>query len=145
MKYTKEEQAVNRKKWIAALRSGKYKQGYGRLNIGNEFCCLGVACELAYFEGVVTKQEDNYSYYYCYNKSFNTLPESVIDWLGIITESGRLKEKIEIKNPNDTLESLWSLVDVNDSIKFTFNDIADLIEQEKVEFINTESYKNTKI
>lgn len=30
------------KKWLTALRSGKYKQGYGRLYDGNGYCCLGV-------------------------------------------------------------------------------------------------------
>lgn len=29
-------------KWIKALRSGKYKQGSGRLKKGNTYCCLGV-------------------------------------------------------------------------------------------------------
>lgn len=29
--------------WVAALRSGEYKQGRARLqNVDNEFCCLGV-------------------------------------------------------------------------------------------------------
>ena len=32
--------------WIAALRSGAYQQGRGRLRAGNEFCCLGVLCDL---------------------------------------------------------------------------------------------------
>ena len=36
-------------KWIAALRSGEYKQGKNRLhsNEDNSFCCLGVLCEVA--------------------------------------------------------------------------------------------------
>lgn len=33
-------------KWIEALRSGSYKQGSTRLNKGDEFCCLGVLCEV---------------------------------------------------------------------------------------------------
>jgi hypothetical protein len=39
-------------KWIAALRSGEYKQGTNGnlLNpITNEYCCLGVACRVAGF------------------------------------------------------------------------------------------------
>jgi len=34
-----------KKKWVAALRSGKYKQGIGSLYDANEdtYCCLGVA------------------------------------------------------------------------------------------------------
>jgi hypothetical protein len=33
-------------KWIAALRSGKYKQARGIMKNADGFCCLGVACEL---------------------------------------------------------------------------------------------------
>jgi hypothetical protein len=34
--------------WTAALRSGKYSQGVRRLqNSGGEFCCFGVACDVA--------------------------------------------------------------------------------------------------
>ena len=33
-------------KWVAALRSGEYKQAKGQLRIGNSFCCLGVLCNL---------------------------------------------------------------------------------------------------
>lgn len=36
--------------WVAALRSGEFKQGAGKLKHGNQngtrYCCLGVACEI---------------------------------------------------------------------------------------------------
>lgn len=32
--------------WIAALRSGEFPQGRKYLNRNNEYCCLGVRCEL---------------------------------------------------------------------------------------------------
>lgn len=36
-----------KQKWITALRSGEYKQGTRCLhNIDNEFCCLGVLCDI---------------------------------------------------------------------------------------------------
>jgi hypothetical protein len=34
------------KKWIAALRSGEYKQGTFALKKGDRYCCLGVACDI---------------------------------------------------------------------------------------------------
>jgi hypothetical protein len=37
-----------KEKWIAALRSGKFKQGSGYLQDGDEYCCLGVACRIAH-------------------------------------------------------------------------------------------------
>lgn len=36
-----------KKKWLKALRSGKYKQGQGLLKEHGEYCCLGVACVVA--------------------------------------------------------------------------------------------------
>lgn len=46
----------NQKKWIAALKSGEYKQHTGGLHWksehGDQYCCLGVACELASKDGV---------------------------------------------------------------------------------------------
>ena len=39
--------------WVAALRSGEYKQGRGQLrNTDDEYCCLGVLCDLAVKAGV---------------------------------------------------------------------------------------------
>lgn len=32
--------------WLAALRSGEYKQGTSALKNGGKFCCLGVLCDL---------------------------------------------------------------------------------------------------
>jgi hypothetical protein len=33
-------------KWIAALRSGQYNQGRGKLKSSNGYCCLGVLCDV---------------------------------------------------------------------------------------------------
>jgi hypothetical protein len=41
--------------WTAALRSGKYKQRTGTLRYGDQYCCLGVACELL---GLEAEHED---------------------------------------------------------------------------------------
>lgn len=37
-------------KWVAALRSGKYKQAQEVLQGGGGFCCLGVLCEISKLE-----------------------------------------------------------------------------------------------
>lgn len=34
-----------KKKWVEALRSGKYQQGGGALRLGDRYCCLGVLAE----------------------------------------------------------------------------------------------------
>lgn len=51
-----------KRKWVKALRSGKYKKGFSYLKIesGGEFqyCCLGVACEIS--GGNFKRQDGNY-------------------------------------------------------------------------------------
>jgi hypothetical protein len=32
--------------WLTALRSGDYQQGEGYLRQGDQYCCLGVLCDL---------------------------------------------------------------------------------------------------
>lgn len=41
------EQLLARRKWVDALRSGKYAQTKTRLQSFNGFCCLGVACDIS--------------------------------------------------------------------------------------------------
>ena len=36
-----------KRKWVEALRSGKYKQGRDQLQNGDTYCCLGVLCVVA--------------------------------------------------------------------------------------------------
>lgn len=35
-----------KKKWVKALRSGKYEQGQGCLQESGKYCCLGVLCDV---------------------------------------------------------------------------------------------------
>lgn len=35
------------REWLAALRSGQYKQTKGQLSRENSFCCLGVLCVIS--------------------------------------------------------------------------------------------------
>lgn len=43
----------NAEKWVRALESGRFKQGYGQLAQGDERCCLGVLCDRAVDAGVI--------------------------------------------------------------------------------------------
>lgn len=43
MEYTQELED----RWVAALRSGDWKQGMGRLKNGDKYCCLGVLHEVS--------------------------------------------------------------------------------------------------
>lgn len=48
-------------RWVAALRSGKYQQGRRVLRNGDSYCCLGVLCELALEDGIVTATIDEHT------------------------------------------------------------------------------------
>jgi hypothetical protein len=109
----------NAKKWVAALRSGEYRQGKNYLNNAGKFCCLGIACELASQEGVTTKKvafRDNHEVL-PYDGNVLSLPTSVKKWLGLRLELGQYGN--------------GSLAHLNDTDK-TFAEIADVIESEPV-------------
>ena len=103
----------NQKKWISALRSGKYKQGKKKLRVGDSYCCLGVACEVLGIEGVKDPEG-----YYCYSNLFAVAPMRVVEALGLINEVGS-------RNDGST-----NLTRLNDEGK-TFEEIADELESGK--------------
>ncbi len=75
--FTQDERA-KLDEWLAALRSGKYKQGQDRLSEwkqdGVQYCCLGVACHINVFQGDTEVDERNYvSEEYTYDWNDDTL------------------------------------------------------------------------
>lgn len=61
-----------RKRWVAALRSGKYEQGQSCLRSGgDEYCCLGVLCDIVINDARLNGDDrytwDGYSYSDTYN------------------------------------------------------------------------------
>lgn len=122
--------------WIAALRSGKYQQGTGRLidvlnSTGDaRYCCLGVLCELAEEAGVVKRLPNTISGAVQYpdtNDQIRTgvLPDVVADWAGMETNCGDFAE------PSDWGTAYRSLMSMNDS-GVPFSEIADIIEKNYV-------------
>lgn len=123
------------KLWVEALRSGKYKQGTGVLH--NEdtdaYCPLGVACEVyTQYGGTLLKEtdediDDNYAQIACtaYEDEIYFLPERVRDWLGLSSSEGHYNKGHGWNKP-----PYVSLVSHNDENKYTFAQIADLIEAE---------------
>lgn len=123
---TVEQQAANRALWVAALRSGKYKQARHRLCRDSDgekaFCCLGVACEVAIENGVqVRKALDERKGMMAYNGEATTLPTVVRDWLGLTHVCGCIVGD----DPN-------YLTAANDAYGWDFNKIADAIESGRV-------------
>jgi len=121
------------RQWVEALRSGKYKQGRLSLrDINDKFCCLGVLCDIAKgnlnLDWRLGTSED-----ICYEIEDTTtvVPESILEFLGVnihkaFINAGDLRYDLGI--PSN--ESKMSLIDLNDYYKVSFNEIADIIEEE---------------
>lgn len=88
-------------KWVAALRSGEYKQGFCFLHnrANNSYCCLGVACKLA---GVESSRNQ-----YITGVSLDKIPYWLQGNVGIP----------------------YILANLNDEQQKTFPEISDYIEQ----------------
>jgi hypothetical protein len=125
------------KKWVAALRSGEYKQGQGNLrNSDNTFCCLGVLCDLAQKEGILPEPEiREYAEYYKYEGAAYYTPPKVQEWAGLATVNGNLRREsedvsypqIEFIDRYGINKKSLDLAHANDT-GATFATIADIIE-----------------
>lgn len=123
------------KKWVKALRSGKFKQGTGTLKQYNskgeaQHCCLGVLCELYNSEMKKSKKKtipekiyDNdmdFSFGYSrFGGSKEDLPREVMKWSGIENSLGQF-------NLSDN--HYETLADLND-LGRKFKTISDIIEK----------------
>jgi hypothetical protein len=132
-------------KWIKALRSGEYKQGQKRLCVidrdkSEKYCCLGVACELYMkeFPEKLHREEHNINgivrfHNYFVGEKIETyedwsvsLPPMVQEWLGLKDDyGGYVGEDDYVGKDFPT-----SLTKYNDVEKYTFNQIADIIERD---------------
>lgn len=127
-------------RWIAALRSGEYKQGqeflrarrYERVDADNcpiyeeRFCCLGVLCDL-YIKEVDVPEEFVKGYqvgspYYTYDGHSGVLPDAVQEWAELDSDVG------EFRINDDGFSKFQQLTKLNDKGK-TFEEIADVIEE----------------
>lgn len=105
-----------KRKWVKALRSGDYEQGFGRLRSGNKFCVLGVLCNLHAQEhpGVAKRQKDTGAYL----KATHCLPHQVIKWAGL----GDDHVCVGIGDFHK------SLINLNDTRRLSFKELAAAIE-----------------
>jgi len=109
---------INRKKWVKALRSKKYKQGTGELkSVDNEYCCLGVLCDIIGMKA--RKVSDGYTYF---GNDYQIAPPSACQAVGLVDQHGTY---------NTTIHDADCLTNDNDEGK-TFKQIADIIEKEPI-------------
>lgn len=121
--------------WVAALRSGEYKQGQGVLRSRNdEFCCLGVLCDLAVKDGLaVDVRKDDECWWY-YDDQTGVLPFSVAEWAGLNDPDQDYENPMVPAGEAGDLVGLAGLNDGHfhlegDREPWTFQQIADVIEE----------------
>jgi hypothetical protein len=127
-----------KKQWVEALRSGNYVQGKHRLHQDiegdQEFCCLGVLCDLAVQAGVKVErskgQDADEDDVYYYDNQMDLLPDSVMQWADMDTRGGDfVMEDPDEEGPHGLPRYLEStLAEENDRGR-TFEDLAALIEE----------------
>jgi hypothetical protein len=106
--------------WLAALRSGKYKQGKGTLydpKTGG-YCCLGVLQMVA--DGHVERYEQLPSALWLYDHGVKFISQGEVEF-------GVGHAQLQCSSPY--IPSLSNgLATINDSGKYNFHELADLIE-----------------
>lgn len=105
------------RQWVAALRSGEYKQGHGVLESNGRFCCLGVLCDLAVKAGVVKR-----------GASPVNKPVSFVDPYDPEDLTGRPPMVVEKWAGLDAVR-VGHLIRLNDIERLPFDRIANIIEE----------------
>lgn len=123
----------NTTKLVEALRSDKYNQGRSRLRHGDEYCCLGVACDISgvgkWYPSPKKNRERERFVYDTAEVGYRSaegyvLPDAVKDWLGWKTDAnGTFREIVGDEDEDDV-----ALTGLNDA-GVPFAQIADVIEQ----------------
>ena len=113
------------KKWVKALRSGKYKQGTNVLHNtrNNTYCCLGVLTDLYQQDRRSKKKKmldvDDKLDTVSYDGAEFILPDAVVKWAGMKTYDGSW----DVENGDS------NLVYLNDERCCSFKTIANVIEK----------------
>lgn len=130
----------NMRKFVEALRSGEFTQGIGWLERTDKptgvtkNCCLGVACRVAYRNGVELNPLTNFRELVEFDGTSDYMPALVSEWLGL---------EAKTENDNSTPSGAWMgnpklltedgteclATELNDSHMYSFSQIADAFER----------------
>jgi hypothetical protein len=102
-----------KKKWLEALRSEEYTQGRGCLRRYDNYCCLGVLCDVYSKEHPDVKWKKFIGSERYYHLQGGAEPsETVLDWASLFAAD------------------MATLMKMNDDLEFSFGTIANYIEKE---------------
>jgi len=110
--------------WVRALRSGEYSQTKGRLQDDSGHCCLGVACDVFIPDGLKTMHPTT-------GLMNGVLPHNQANSPEWLNSAGRILGTY-IPDLNDCGKINIS-EEINEQFdRFTFDEIADLLEYEYI-------------
>lgn len=109
--------------WLDALRGGKYEQGLGMLACNNQFCCLGVLCDIISKEIGSTKVEVLQVEAFDADGALARVNQTCYDGAAYMI-SLRLRAIAQI-----TRQEAARLAKMNDEERMSFDQIADYIEE----------------
>lgn len=101
--------------WVKDLRSGDYKQGRSQLRRDDEYCCLGILC-LTQDDVIWRRYNDGHQF-----QATMAGDETEAPFLGYPPDE--IMERVGLSS-----EAAEALVNMNDALESTFDDIADCIE-----------------
>lgn len=107
-----------KKRWVEALRSGKYIQGQNYLLSNDTYCCLGVLCDLYVKEHNICWEELTATD----TQQNKVPPPEAVEWA-----------EMHLVVPRVLLSDLRrevSLTELNDNLHYSFDQIAGLIEEQ---------------
>ena len=114
---------------IAALRSDKYNQTNGTLEDIRGFCCLGLIVKVGEANGIYVEPEEFDEQDRLYGADLANF-RNIEEWINFETDVGDFENEAAVFRrdiPEGGCKSR-SLMEMNDTYNFTFNQIADFIE-----------------
>ena len=112
----KQKLGPRQKKWLAALRSGKYEQGKMFLKLDNRFCCLGIACDIV--KNILNFPISNKlnvrsgNYVTNYDGEDIGLPKTVQDYFKFISKQGGNYVATALSHLNDKGKTFQEIADI---------------------------------
>lgn len=102
------------KRWVEALRSGKFKQTTGSLRNYQGYCCLGVLCHIHAKENNKRFRRLRPTERFTYHGAEEFIPVEVIKWSGLFGYNPSGKNAIPLSKTNDsggTFESIANIIE----------------------------------
>lgn len=112
-------------KWLDKLRDPETEQTRNMLKCGTGFCCLGVLTDIYLKKNNRDWESDDSFKIGEYSFEYTALPREVMEWAGLPTRD----PSVELEDGDgDVINTCLTIL--NDDLRKSFSEIADLIEEQ---------------